>query len=107
MLSITDGVEAAVNEEISNYPEEVYERTWVIIPILCSFGDFNQLPHVGMSAMSDLYSTIKLHTSDFQGILSITNFLNYEEVGTLDYTVLVDEMIIQQDHVFKSILHCI
>ena len=66
MLFITYGVEAVVNEEALSYPEDYYEITWVRIPIVCSFGDYNQLPPVGMIAMSDLHSAVKLHTSDFR-----------------------------------------
>ena len=45
-----------------------------------SFGDFYQLPPVGMKAISDIYTRQKLNTSDFQGFFSCSCFIVMDEV---------------------------
>ena len=47
-------------------PDDLYNRAWGGVPIVCSFGDCHQLPPVGMKASSNLKTPPKLHTSDMQ-----------------------------------------
>ena len=48
-----------------HYHIDIFKRTWGGIPIVYYFGDWHQLPTVGMKATSDMVSRPKLNTSDF------------------------------------------
>ena len=100
----------AENHDLPNvhtfpFPPSVYERSWGGIPLVYSFGDCHQLPPVGMKAISDLKSIPKIHTSDFQGLLSFKDFLNSTESGTRSCTVVMNDVIRQRDPLLKSVLN--
>ena len=67
--------------------------------------DCHQLPPVGMTVISDLKSIPKIHTSDFQGLLSFKDFLNSTESGTRSCTVVMNDVIRQRDPLLKSVLN--
>ena len=45
-------------------PDDLYDRVWYGISIICSFGNCHQLPSVEMKSLSDLSTPPKLHTAD-------------------------------------------
>ena len=52
----------------------VYNRTYEGLSIVYSFGDYHQLPPVGMRVISDIYNVIKINTSYFQGFFTFDEF---------------------------------
>ena len=88
-----------------HYHSDIFKRTWGGVPIVYSFGDCHQLPPVGMEVISNISTRPKLNTSDFHGFLAFSDFLDSCEDGTSSYSIMMYEIIRQDDPKFKSVLH--
>ena len=83
----------------------IYERCWGDIPLIYYFGDCRQLPPIGMKPISDLNSIPKIGSSDLQGLITFKELLDLLEADTRSYTLVIDQVIRQDDVEFKSLLH--
>ena len=58
-----------------------------------------------MKPISDMPTHPKINTSDSQGYSAFSNFLYSNEDGTSSRSMVMDEVVRQNDPVFKSVLH--
>lgn len=56
-------------------PDNFYDMAWGGVSIVCSFGDYHQLPPVGMNVLSDLSTPVILHTLDMHCVIFLNEYL--------------------------------
>ena len=83
-----------------HYHSDIFKRTWGGVPIVYYFGDFHQLPPVGMTTIIDMFTRPKINTSDFQGFFTFSNFLDSTGDGTSSCSIVMDDVLRQDDPTF-------
>ena len=97
MTNSDDNRTIAHHSDLLNFHSGIFQRTWGGVPIIYSFGDCHQLPPVRMKPISDMSTRPKMNTSDFQGYFAFSSFLDSNEDGTSSCSVVMDEVVRQND----------
>ena len=76
------------------FHSDVYNRITGGSHIVYSFGNWHQLPPVGMKVISDMYNMPKMNTSDFHGFFTFNECLYSTKDGTRNCSVVIEEVVI-------------
>ena len=80
-------------------------RTMGGVPIICSFGNYHQLPAASMKIFHDVCAATYTDSSEFSGRLDLQYFMNIYPADDTYYTVFImDKVVKQKDHKIWSFL---